>query len=316
MLAWLDWRLYGSPFVSGYGRASAIFTGAHFLGNVRRYTGWLVESQTPIVLAGAAAIAVPLSWLWPGTRDRRIFVVVASFVALVWLSYCLYLEFDAWWYLRFLLSTWPFIMLGVGAIVMALARRIHQHPAASFALLVSVIAVGARGVVVAQHGHAFRLWEEERRYVAVARLVRQSTEPRSVIFSMQHSGSLRYYGDRMTIRYDLIDPAWADRSVMWFVDHGIHPYLLAEDWELPMIQARFPGTATLARTTGAPILIFCGYHVVELFDLASFRDPVTADVRVVEDPVRGARDVSPGPVPQLQIGGSPVAGGGASRPSS
>jgi hypothetical protein len=34
-----------------------------------------------------------------------------------------------------------------------------------------------------------------------------------VILSVQHSGSLRIYADRLTLRFDALDPLWLDRTV-------------------------------------------------------------------------------------------------------
>ena len=54
-LAWLNTRLYGSPFTSGYGAASELFALANVPVNAGRYIRWLLDTQTPIVLLGLAA---------------------------------------------------------------------------------------------------------------------------------------------------------------------------------------------------------------------------------------------------------------------
>ena len=54
-LLWLNARLYGSPFMSGYGAASGLFALGNVAVNAGRYTRWLLETQTPVVLIGIAA---------------------------------------------------------------------------------------------------------------------------------------------------------------------------------------------------------------------------------------------------------------------
>src|SRR5205823_502411 len=41
-------RLYGSPFVSGYGDLKTNFGTANMVPNMRLYAGWLIDVQTPL----------------------------------------------------------------------------------------------------------------------------------------------------------------------------------------------------------------------------------------------------------------------------
>ena len=52
----------------------------------------------------------------------------------------------------------------------------------------------------------------ERRYADVGTYIHQALPPNAVVFSVQHSGSVRYYSGRMTIRWDLIDRDWTARA--------------------------------------------------------------------------------------------------------
>lgn len=138
--ALINQRMYGSPFVTGYGNLGPMFGLANILPNVRHYAGWLVSVQTPLVLAGVAAVAVPLRRLWPEARDRSVFAVIGLFVLVLWLEYDAYLQFDTWTYLRFLLPSWPFIMIGMGSAALALARK--APPGRALAVAGLLIALG------------------------------------------------------------------------------------------------------------------------------------------------------------------------------
>ncbi len=92
-----------------------------------------------------------------------------------------------------------------------------------------LFALGIYGLVVTAQRRVFTFDEGERRYATVAQLVAAQTEPDAMILASIHAGSLRYYGGRATLRFDILDPAWLDDGVAWLDDHGRHPYVLVED---------------------------------------------------------------------------------------
>jgi hypothetical protein len=288
-------RLYGSPFISGYGSLDSMFAWRHLLPNMRAYGGWLLGAQTPIVLAGLLAVLVPLRRFWPGVRDRSALYVAAIFVAALWIEYCAYLEFDFWVYLRFLLPAWPLLMIGLGAMALYPARR--NGAGAVLATAWIVICLGVYEYRIAGSRGAFYQWRSERASVLAAQRVRDITAANSVVFTMFHSGSVRYYGGRMTLRYDQLDPEWLDRSVAWLAQHGAHPYLLLNDWELPQFVERFRSQQTVSVVELPPLFEYHDSMTIYCFDLlpGSIRPkPVTiSDVDV------DLRSVLPAPAPTL-----------------
>ena len=115
-------HLYGSPLSSGYGHPSELFALSRMPTNLRLYLQWFAEAHTPFVLCGLVAVLVPLRRLWPDVSDRSVFPVMAAFVLGLWGMYGAWLVFEAWWFSRFLLPSWPFIMLGVGSVAVATYR--------------------------------------------------------------------------------------------------------------------------------------------------------------------------------------------------
>lgn len=269
-LAINNW-LYGSPTTSGYGSLSAQFEWKNVIPNLQRYLSWFSGSQTPVAFLGFAALAFPLRRLWPGVVDRRVLAVMAIFVAIVWSEYIAYLVFEAWWYLRFLLCTWPFLMLGMASVFIYMASRGRILAVITAA---AAIGLGAFYVTVAQRRSTFEQWYGDRHYVSVARLVRSMTPPNSAVVSLINSGSLRYYGGRMTIRYDNIDADWLDRAVAWMTARGVHVYALLEDVEVDEMKARFKGQKLLD-ALDRPILVYRGPADIRLCDLSSPPPPDT-----------------------------------------
>jgi hypothetical protein len=147
--------------------------------------------------------------------------------------------------------------------------RIWTRSRIGGAIAISVIlASGVHGLVTAEERWVFNLGHTERRYAAIARLVDEYTEPDAVILTSEHTGTVRYYARRETLRFDFLDPAWLDRAVEWLAAEGRHPYVLVEDWEQPLLEARFPGSP-LAALPFPPVLTWHSKYTpgdVRLYD--------------------------------------------------
>jgi hypothetical protein len=209
-IAWINQTLYGSPLSSGYGATESLFSTANLLTNVRHYGAWLAETQTPLVFAGIVALMVPASRLWPASAKAAVHLLAAIAIG-VFAMYVFYIPFDAWWFLRLLLPAWPALALGTVAVIHAVSR-----PARSHARLAEAVAVAALGLFTANTAgrlHVFPDNEGERRYATIAALVREATEPSSLILASIHAGPIRYYAGRDTMRFDLLNEEWLDRTV-------------------------------------------------------------------------------------------------------
>jgi len=291
--------LYRSPWRSGYGDLGRLFSSAYVWPNMKNYVGWLVESQTPIVLAGLVALCLPLRQLWPSLRHRGAVPVAALFVATLWSIYFFYEVFGAWWYLRFLLGSWPFIMVGTGAAIAWIMHRAGR--AASVVIAVLLVGLGGYEVVLTKRYQAFELWRHERRYIRAGQMVARLTEPNSVILSGQHSGSLRYYGGRVTMRVDRTDSKEVDDMVRWLKDRDAHLYLAIEDWERPDIEARWQSSQVLDAIKAPPVAVYRERNEFFLFALS---DPRTSgqEPEIVTGVDEGLTVPGPAPTPWLYFG--------------
>jgi hypothetical protein len=236
-------RLYGSPFRSGYDLADA-FALANVVPNITRYGAWVVEAETPVALAGLAWLVWTRRWL------------LVAIAAVVWGTYLIYVPWDAWWYLRFLLPSWPMMMVGTAMLLTRLRRGVA---------IAAFVVLGFVGVGQAWQRDAFHEASGESKYVEVARVVESVTEPDAVIISAQHSGTLRFYAGRTTLRWDAGDPAWLDRTVEWLIANGHHPYLVLEEPEIEALRAKAGSSSVVARVDWSPQVTFRG-GAVKLFD--------------------------------------------------
>ncbi len=119
------------------------------------------------------------------------------------------------------------------------------------------------------------------------------TDAQSVILSRQHSGSVRYYGGRMTLRYDDLDPQWLDRPVAWLAERGVRTYLLADVWEMVEIRKRFQGQRALEHLDRPPVVDYRGPTNVLLYDLSRASDGPS---RIAWESYADLRSVSPVPL--------------------
>ena len=69
----------------------------------------------------------------------------------------------------------------------------------------------------------------EQRYVTVGLYMRRILPANGVVFAIQHSGSLRFYTGRPTVRYDLVDDSWVSRAPAAATQAGYHPFAVFED---------------------------------------------------------------------------------------
>jgi hypothetical protein len=229
-------RVYESALTSGYGTTSDYYAWRFLTTNARQFATWMADVETPVVALAGLFFVAPR--LLPPARIPFARLLLGGSLGTVLLSYLFYRPFDMWWYLRFLLPMWPVLMLLTAAAVEALVRR-WLRPAYPFAIAVAVAFFAWHGVRVAVDRSAFDLGRGERRYIDVARFIAGHTDPAAVILSVQHSGSLRIYADRLTLRYDVLDPLWLDRTVAYLESIGRRPYFVLDGGEVDAFRQRF-----------------------------------------------------------------------------
>jgi hypothetical protein len=293
-IAWINNHLYGSPLASGYGALSSLFSVSHIPTNLARYGGWLVQSQTPLAVCGIAALLIPLRTIWPTRELQRTARFLGAGVVTVWALYVVYLPYDQWWFLRFLLPAWPAMCIGSAALLVRLAQtRSTVSRGAAIAILALV---GAHNVYYASTHGAFPSGEGDHRYVSIAKMVEQATEPSAVIFTGQHSGPVRYYAGRTIIRFDSLDRAWLDRAVQWLAARGRRAYFLLEEWETIEFQKRFGESNALGALAHAPVMEYRAPGVpgrIYLFDPAR---PEGGFLVTAPPPSARAKCVGPSPL--------------------
>jgi hypothetical protein len=102
----------------------------------------------------------------------------------------------------------------------------------------------------------------------VGQAVRTLLPPRAVVFAMQHSGSVRYYANRLTLRYDFLPADSLDRAVTHLRARGMSPYLLVEQWEEPAFIKRFERESCRGTLRWHPMQQWKETLTIRLYDLS------------------------------------------------
>ncbi len=275
-ILWLNNYRFGSPLASGYGPGSYLFALAHIPDNLVLYPKWLIQTQTIFPLVGLCA---PV-FLWFARRGRwgadcslRVgpMALALGTILVVFCSYLPYLVFADWTYLRFLLPALPLLVILSVGVTVELARLLPvavRIPVLG-AIVVAVVAfqIGPGGTLDVRN-----LRSTESRYEVAGLAARVVLPGPGVFFSMQESGSLRYYSGSPTLRYDEILPEWLDRAIAAVRAAGYHPYIALEAWEEPAFRARFGGKSEFGKLDWTPSA------EVRAGEIVRFYDPVMREV--------------------------------------
>jgi hypothetical protein len=258
-IGWLFNTLYGSPFESGYGRASSIYALKYVPGNMANFPRWFWETQGPVPFL---FLLTPLLAIrGGGESNRAVRWLLFGFVAATFGAYVAYEPFDAWWYLRFLLPAFPAAFVLAFDAAYRVAGRLRRFDGRFLALLVAGIAF-YQGASVTWDRGIFKVAEGEQRYADAGRFIAKRMPEGAVILAMQHSGTARLYSGRLTLRYDILEPAWLDRALEHLRSQGREPFLLLEDWEVPIFRERFAGQQAAAAVDAEPLAMLPAGNVL------------------------------------------------------
>jgi hypothetical protein len=228
---------YGSPLGSGYGSFDDLFSLSNVAPNLARYPRWMTEAHTPLLWLWLAA---PLAFRGVERGVRAYGWILYGFAVAVIVAYLPYVYFkpDEWSYTRFLLPALPIMTVLTALVVLRAARRLAPRAAvaAAAAVCVLVAALSLRqGISIG----VFGMRDGEQKYPRVGAFVRERLPATAFVLSAQHSGSIRYYSGRPTLRWDLLDAGSLDRAIASLRRAGYEPYAVLDAGEDEQFLAHF-----------------------------------------------------------------------------
>jgi hypothetical protein len=252
LVAWFYDRLYGSPLQSGYGEAGSLFGWSNLGPNLARYPRWLWYTEGPLVFAFFLAGVLPRG---PRQTSRALRLCFFAFISGVVASYLWYLPYDAWWFLRFLLPAAPLVFVLAADVAWNGCRRFGLRTQLAAALAFTAITL-TYGLTRAAEREVLGLGKGEQKYADIGRYVANRLPPNAVVLAMQHSGNVRLYSGRPTLRYDMLEAGWLDRALEYLQSSGYEAYVLLEDWELPLFRERFVTQKSVALVDRPPMAVY------------------------------------------------------------
>ena len=226
----LQRHIYGHALASGYGTAGQLFALPVLPHNLRFYGGWLLVVCTP---------ALPVLFAAGAAADPRLGLRAGAVLAAVSAPYLIYTPpFEDWEILRFLLPGLPFVFVVCARGVVAIGRRGHGLVGAPILATLVVITLAAGSYAFLQRQHVFNVAVQEQRYRLVGEWFAH-TPQRAVAISSLHSGSLRIYAARPTVRAELLPDGSLVETVNALERAGYVPYLALEQDEYEAFDRRF-----------------------------------------------------------------------------
>jgi hypothetical protein len=227
----LQHRLFGSAFSTGYGAAENLFAIEHLPTNAGIFSGHLWTVVGPLWLLG---LTLGLVGARPDPRIKPavLFGAVAA-------PYFFYLPFDHWETLRFLLPGLAPLTVLVADGLIHIARW-PRHRTAAAVITTALLAFTLWwSESLLRRSSVWAVATLEERYPLAGDWIDVNTPPTSVVLANQHSGSLRWYGKRHTLRWDFIAPAELAKTIREIESHGGTVYAVLEGDEVDMFDARF-----------------------------------------------------------------------------
>ena len=252
VLGWIQQVRYGSPLASGYGKIEDAFAIANILPNLARYPRWLSDSHTWFIWL---SLAGPF-WIVRRSGRRRLAWIAFLMTAAVWAAYLPYVPFqiDEWFYSRFLLVAIALMLFFAAAAALWGLRRLPL--AVRFPVSAALVAVLIGALVVsARTRGAFEIKLQERKYPLTGAFVRDRLPASAIVIAAQHSGSIRYYAGRPTLRWDILGAGRLDDALATLRAQGFEPFLVLDSGELEPFRQRFDARGQRAVHRLSPLAV-------------------------------------------------------------
>lgn len=235
VLGWYNLAAFQSLLASGYDVAGATreFALAYFPSRAWHYFGWTAEQFTPLaVMAAIFGLAL---------LPRRDGLMLSTWLVAFYLFYSFYFSYDAWWYTRFLLPSYPALAIAA-AVALAHLMAMPRLRIAATMLVIVIVAWEARQLA---RFSVLYTDEDQHHARATAEFAARALPPSSVVFAKEYSGSLLYYSNHRPLRWDLAPP---DRALASAKRDGKPVYALVMPHEEEELRRRYGDAFRRVRT--------------------------------------------------------------------
>lgn len=190
--------VYGNPFTSGYGDVSTLFSIGFLKHNLAHFALWIPQLQTPLILL---ALFFPVL---VRENKRMVFALSTWSALLVGLYAFYYHSGETWWYLRFILPTFPCLILLALMVAQRMANRWKSVNGQTLTLSIVMILAALQLTFTNRQLHVMLIRDAEAAYYQTIKWLETNVPDSAVMAAMQMSGTLHFYTKHPLLRYDLI----------------------------------------------------------------------------------------------------------------
>lgn len=241
-LGFYNHRVYGAIFATGYGDVASAFELRFFARSFGNICRWVPDLLSPLICLGLALPFLKRTW----SRDA---VILAAWTGLLVAFYSFYFHTgEFWWYLRFILPVFPFLILGAIAVL-----RESPAPASRWrkALLLALVAFPLFWEVrLNRRLHPVGIAGDEQTYGLSSAWARENLPASSVIVCFQVSGAFFYYTDFLLVRWDQIEKDFIPPLLKVLHDQHRPVYAVLYEFETKDALAKFGGEWDKINTVG------------------------------------------------------------------
>jgi hypothetical protein len=191
---------YGSIFTTGYGSVATEFSRQVVPNTLVHFAIWLPVLLTPLIVL---ALGLPAL-----RRHRSLPTALLATWALIFPAFYVFNihAHEVWWYLRFLLPSFPPLIVAAMLVADSLIARWRLPRRPWWLAMAGALAI-FNGIAWTRHLDARHLDYSEKVYSEACAWLRGHLPANAVVATMQISGALFYYTDYTLVRWDMISPA-------------------------------------------------------------------------------------------------------------
>ncbi len=235
---------YGYLLQAGYGSARhyEYLTFTNFTVRFKEHVYWLAMTMSSLPLLGWLAVAADRKVEW---RNRALLITwFASFL----LFYGFFDIYGDWWYTRFLLPGLPALILGTLLVVRDVAEPVRKYVGernvarlrwAAVIILLAVVLGFEQHYI--RHFRLFSTGKGHTVHATSSRWADRMLPDQALVASMEMSGALDFYTERLIVRSDLVAPDQWRLLKEHAAEKGYRWYALLMAQEVEDAQKNMPG---------------------------------------------------------------------------
>lgn len=189
-ILWWNHALFGDAFRNGYGTLSDMLTWAAFPKCGAYHLTMIVRSLTPLVPL-SLFLVLPLRAV-----DRWTRALLFSWFSIFFLFYAAYDMCTDWWDIRFVMPAIPALLIATLLVVTRLPR---------FVAVALVAVILWTSIAHVRQYQVLYFDEHEEQWPSTIRWAESRLPPDSLVISGILGGAFLHYGNRVTVRWDLLD---------------------------------------------------------------------------------------------------------------